>query len=135
MAYFNPLAGREPGRALIDSDLDWGQDKLLLKGELAARGIKEVHYGLFGIVDACDPEMPAMIALEPRKPATGWIVLSEQFFRSGYHFSYRRASCAPRTPSKVHVDPTDSFDWLQGLEPVTRVGASIRLYHVGELQK
>jgi hypothetical protein len=132
MAYFNPLAGREPGRALIDSDLDWGQDKLLLKRELAARGIKEVHYGLFGIVDTCDPEMPTMIALEPRQPATGWIVLSEQFYRSGYHFSYRRESCAPRTPAKIHVDPPGAFDWLQGQEPVARVGASIRLYHLGE---
>ena len=39
MAYFNPLAGREPGHALIDSDLDWGQDFLLLKRELRARQI------------------------------------------------------------------------------------------------
>ena len=31
MAYFNPLAGAEPGHALIDSDLDWGQDMLLLQ--------------------------------------------------------------------------------------------------------
>ena len=34
MAYFNPLAGAEPGHALIDSDLDWGQDMLLLQREL-----------------------------------------------------------------------------------------------------
>jgi hypothetical protein len=36
-AYFNPLAGREPGHALIDSDLDWGQDLGLLKRQLRAR--------------------------------------------------------------------------------------------------
>jgi len=130
IAYFNPLAGREPGHALIDSDLDWGQDKLLLKRALAARGIQEVHYGLFGIVNPCDPEMPKMIALEPRQPATGWIALSEQFYRSGLHFSYRHDSCAPRTPAKFHVDPPDAFDWLKGSQPVTLVGASIRLYHL-----
>ena len=55
MAYFNPLAGAEPGHALIDSDLDWGQDMVLLQRDLAARGVKEVHYGLFAILNPCDP--------------------------------------------------------------------------------
>ncbi len=85
MAYFNPLAGREPGHALIDSDLDWGQDMLLLERELAARGVSEIHYGLFAIVNPCDSAMPKMIPLEPGRPVTGWIVLSEQFYRSGLH--------------------------------------------------
>ena len=88
MAYFNPLAGAEPGHALIDSDLDWGQDLLLLQRDLAARGVKEVHYGLFAIVNPCDPAWPKMIPLEPGKPVTGWVVLSEQFYRSGLHFSF-----------------------------------------------
>src|SRR5262249_11911986 len=75
MACFNPLAGREPGHALIDSDLDWGQDLLLLERDLAARGVQEVHYGLFAIVNPCDPGMPKMIPLEPGRPVTGWVVL------------------------------------------------------------
>ncbi len=130
MAYFNPLAGHEPGHALIDSDLDWGQDMLLLERELAARGVSEVHYGLFAIVNPCDPRMPKMIPLEPGRPATGWIVLSEQFYRSGLHFSFRRESCAPRASYGFHVDPVDAFDWLKAFEPVRRVGASLRLYYV-----
>jgi len=132
MAYFNPVAGREPGHALIDSDLDWGQDLLLLKRELAARHISEVHYGLFGVVNACDPEMPKLLPLRPRQPVTGWIVLSEQFYRSGLHFSLRRESCAPHGRYEFHVEPPDAFDWLKRLEPVTRVGASVRIYYVGE---
>ena len=92
MAFFNAFAGAEPGRALIDSDLDWGQDMLLLKQELAARGVKEVHYGPFVIAN------PASRAAEDdpaaaRKPVTGWVVPSEQFYRSGLHFSFRRESC------------------------------------------
>jgi len=130
MAYFNPLAGREPGHALIDSDLDWGQDMLLLERELAARDVKEVHYGLFAIVNPCDPGMPKMIPLEARRPVTGWVALSEQFYRSGLHFSFRRASCAPHAEYPFHVDPVDAFDWLKGFEPVARVGASVRLYHI-----
>jgi hypothetical protein len=132
MAYFNPAAGREPGHALIDSDLDWGQDMLLLAHDLAARGVSEVHYGLFAIVNPCDLGMPKMIPLEPRKPVTGWIVLSEQFYRSGLHFSFRRESCAPHAPYPFHIDPIDAFDWLKGTEPVAHVGASVRLYHLAE---
>jgi hypothetical protein len=130
MAYFNPMAGREPGHALIDSDLDWGQDMLLLKRELAARGVTEVHYGLFAIVNPCDLGWPKMIPLEPGKPVTGWVVLSEQFHRSGLHFSFRRESCAAGAGYRFHEDPADAFDWLKGLEPVARVGASIRVYDV-----
>ena len=132
MAYFNPLAGHEPGHALIDSDLDWGQDMLLLKRELAARGVSEVHYGLFAIVNPCDSAMPKMLPLEPGRPAPGWIVLSEQFYRSGLHFSFRRESCAPGASYQFHVDPVDAFDWIKAFEPVVRVGASLRLYYVPE---
>jgi hypothetical protein len=88
-----------------------------------------VHYGLFGIVNPCDPAWPKMIPLEPRQPVTGWVVLSEQFYRSGLHFSFRRESCAPGARYRFHADAADAFDWLKGLEPVARVGASIRLYY------
>lgn len=132
MAYFNPLAGREPGHALIDSDLDWGQDILLLQRELRARRIASVHYGLFAIVNPCDPDMPKLLPLAPGQPATGWIVLSEQFYRSGLHFSFRRESCAPHARYAFHQDPADAFDWLRPREPVARIGASLRLYYVAE---
>ena len=91
MAYFNPLAGREPGHALIDSDLDWGQDFLLLKRELRARQISLLHYGFFGTVNPCGPDMPKLLPLVPRTPVTGWIVLSEQFYHSNVFVSIRRA--------------------------------------------
>ena len=35
LPWFNALAGRQPERVLIDSDLDWGQDLLRLERELA----------------------------------------------------------------------------------------------------
>jgi hypothetical protein len=130
MAFFNPLAGREPGHALIDSDLDWGQDFELLQRDLAARGVKEVHYGLFGIVNPCDPAWPKMIPLEPGKPVTGWVVLSEQFYRSGLHFSFQRESCAPGARYRFKADPPNAFDWLRGVEPIGRVGASLRVYSI-----
>lgn len=132
MAYFNPLAGKEPGHALIDSDLDWGQDVRLLGRELRARGISSLHYGLFAIVNPCDPELPGLVPLEPRRPVTGWVVLSEQFYRAGLKFSFRRESCAPGAHYRFHVDPADAYDWLKAHQPVAWVGASLRLYHIPE---
>ncbi len=114
MAYFNPLAGREPGHALIDSDLDWGQDMLLLKRELAAREVSELHYGLFAIVNPCDLGMPKMVPLEPGRRVTGWIALSEQFYRSGLHFSFRRESCAPHARVPVSRRPGGRVRLAQG---------------------
>ncbi|MES1164390.1 MAG: glycosyltransferase family 87 protein [Verrucomicrobiota bacterium] len=131
MAYFNPLAGREPGHALIDSDLDWGQDFLLLKRELRARQISTAHYGFFGTMNPCGPDMPELLPLVPKVPVAGWVVLSEQFYRSDFFVSIRRDSCAsPHYDFKL--EPGDSFDWLKTYEPVARIGATLRLYHVAE---
>ena len=132
IAYFNPLAGREPGHALIDSDLDWGQDFLLLKRELRARTIPSVHYGFFGTMNPCGADLPQFLPLAPNVPVTGWIVLSEQFYRSNFFVSVRRESCA--SPHyKFILAPSGSFDWLKAYEPVARIGATLRLYHVPEL--
>jgi hypothetical protein len=90
MAYFNPLAGREPGHALIDSDLDWGQDFLILKSALRARAIASLHYGFFGTMDPCGPDLPTLLPLKPGQPVTGWVVLSEQFYRSNFFLTLQR---------------------------------------------
>ena len=128
-AYFNPLAGREPGHALIDSDLDWGQDFPLLERELRARQIPSAHYGFFGTMNPCGPGLPRLVPLEPRVPVTGWIVFSEQFYRSNFFVSTRRESCA--SPHyKFNLAPGGSFDWLKAYEPLARIGATLRLYYV-----
>jgi hypothetical protein len=131
IAYFNPLAGREPGRALIDSDLDWGQDFPLLERELRRRRIPSLHYGFFGTMNPCGPDLPPMQPLVPKVPVTGWIVLSEHFYRSNFFVSIRRESCA--SPHyKFNLAPAGSFDWLKAYEPVARIGATLRLYYLPE---
>jgi hypothetical protein len=131
MAYFNPLAGGEPGHALIDSDLDWGQDFLLLRRELRARQIPSVHYGFFGTMNPCSPDGPQFLPLLPKVPVTGWIVLSEQFYRSNFFVSIRRESCA--SPHyKFNLASGGSFDWLKAYEPIARIGATLRLYYLPE---
>jgi len=55
-------------------------------------------------------------------------VLSEQFYRSTLHFSFRRESCAAEAKYQFHADPPDAFDWLKPLRMTARIGASLRLY-------
>jgi len=130
-AYFNPLAGREPGHALVDSDLDWGQDFPLLVRELRARQIPSAHYAFFGTMNPCGPDLPTLLPLEPNVPVTGWIVQSELFYRSNFFVSIRRESCA--SPHyRFNLAPGGSFDWLKAYQPVARIGATLRLYHVPE---
>jgi hypothetical protein len=131
IAYFNPLAGPEPGHALIDSDLDWGQDFLLLKRELRERHISTAHYGFFGTMNPCGPDQPQLVPLRPKVPVTGWIVLSEQFYRGDFFVSFRRESCASPHYHFV-MAPAGSFDWLKAYQPVARIGATLRLYHLPE---
>ncbi len=130
VAYFNPLAGDEPAQALIDSDLDWGQDFAILERELAARQIAEAHVGFFGIFDPCHRGAPRLLPLTPGQPETGWVVLSEQFYRSRRFFTFRRESCAGGAPYRFDAATGDRFDWLKGHQPVARLGASLRLYHL-----
>jgi hypothetical protein len=69
------------------------------------------------------------LPLVPKVPETGWIVLSEQFYRSNFFVSIRRESCA--SPHYTfNLAPAGSFDWLKAYEPVARIGATLRLYHV-----
>ena len=47
LAYFNALAGDEPEKVLVDSDLDWGQDMKRLGARLQEVGAKEVAFDPF----------------------------------------------------------------------------------------
>ena len=132
MAYFNPLAGHEPGATLIDSDLDWGQDFAFLKDELAKRKIPAVRIALFGTVRPCGPDMPALYPLVPRQPATGWVVISENYYRAADLIGLRRDPCDSSTAYAFHEAPADGFSWLRAHTPVARIGASLRLYHIDE---
>jgi hypothetical protein len=76
LAYFNFLAGAEPERLLVDSDLDWGQDVNRVATELRVREIGRVFTALQGNSDLSQHGFPAHGDLDWYQPATGWIVIS-----------------------------------------------------------
>ena len=59
LPWFNALAGRQPERVLIDSDLDWGQDLLRLERELEQRRIDRIFIAYFGASEICRHASPA----------------------------------------------------------------------------
>ncbi len=113
LAYFNEVAGRQPERILIDTDLDWGQDLLRLVDTLRTRRIESVALDYFGSADLTRHDLPPNRPLLPYQPTTGWIAISEWKLKMG-----------------GFDEPRDAYSWLEAYEPVARVGRSIRLYYV-----
>lgn len=112
LSYFNLLAGGPAGgsRVLIDSNLDWGQDLLLVKDWL------EQH-------PDCRPATLAAVSSVPRevlgidipqapteKAGPGWHLISIHLLNS----------------------PGNSYSSFKKLRPVGRVGSTINIYHVSE---
>jgi hypothetical protein len=74
--------------------------------------------------------MPELLPLVPRQPATGWIVISENYYRASDLIGLRRDPCQASSAYGFHEAPADGFAWLRAHTPVARIGASLRLYHI-----
>jgi len=107
--YFNELAGREPGRLFIDSNLDWGQDMLRLRDRLRKENVPVVGHAVAGLHDFDRLGFPPSYAIDPWIPATGWIAVSEHMFR---------------------MHEKNGGYWYLREHRYRRIGRSIRLYHV-----
>jgi hypothetical protein len=110
IAYFNMLAGREPSRILVDSNLDWGQDLYRLREVVDSLGVDSLRVHYFGTAEFAAVGLERTRRLRPDERATGWVAASETFYAG------------------VWADT--SLAWLHAFEPVRRVGKSIRLYHI-----
>lgn len=127
LAYFNRLAGSEPGEYLVDSDLDWGQDLVHLERFFADKPDATLHIAYFGNARLCERELPNLKWLKPHRPVSGWIAISEMYYRDHWKLTYSEPCQRdrPRTIKKPHP-----YRWLQGHEPVARAGRSIRIYRI-----
>lgn len=73
IAYFNELAGSEPEKIIVDSDLDWGQDMKRFARRLREVGAQEVSF-----VEGEDqyhemlPGMPPFREMDLLIPSPGW---------------------------------------------------------------
>lgn len=109
LAWFNEAAGREPGRILVDSNLDWGQDLLRLAQLTREKKIDRLNVLLFGSADLGRLGLPPHTIMNGWIPVQGWVAISETPYRMGL--------------------AEGAWTWLRG-RPYTPVGKSIRLYYV-----
>ena len=116
IAYFNELAGRDPSRVLVAGcDLDCGQDLFRLSQALHDRHISHLNLAVWSSADMSKMDLPAFEVPPPSQPVTGWLAISLRSLRFGdlFHTTY----------------PPGSFAWLNGRQPVERVGKTILLYY------
>src|SRR4030095_16335379 len=78
IAYFNVLAGSEPG--YITSEFDWGQDALALERHFDANPMMELYVQINGPTRICTRRHPPLKAL-PLHPVSGWVAISERIYR------------------------------------------------------
>ena len=110
LAYFNPLAGDRPEMILVDSNLDWGQDLYRLGDVMKRMRIDSVAVAYYGSASFDAAGVRHARALAAAERPTGWIAASQTMLAG--------------------VGGDGAFEWLNELQPVGRVGASLVLYYV-----
>lgn len=120
LAWFNELAGANPERLLVDSDLDWGQDLLRLRDTLATRGIDSVTMAYFG---SAVPEMyglPVRARWKRGMPVQGWFAVSR---------TLRARGDASLRNGVWELHP-EALRWLDAYTPAASIGSGMVLYHL-----
>jgi len=107
--YFNLIAGSDPSKFLVDSNLDWGQDVLRLRREVRHLGVNHLTVVSSGLVDYRVLSFPPSDPAEAYTPAHGWVAVGDHAYRM----------------DRKH----GGWSWLRG-HPFRRIGKSIRLYRI-----
>jgi hypothetical protein len=116
LPYFNELAGSEPERILVDSDLDWGQDYKRLATRLRELGANRVAFTPFPMTVLGRHGFPYVTALNPFAPIPGWNAIGVSTWKE------RRLNAAD---PRIQTDPW----WADQFEPTEKVGKSIYLWY------
>ena len=137
LSYFNELVGGPSGGPahLINSNVDWGQDLLLLRrwqeSHPEAKPLNLFYFGYFNPIYAgieytvpdelLDPQRRTSISLAEIPP--GLYAVSVNFIRGFPFFGYK----SDGTKTSLPQGALKSF---QQMQPVAKIGYSIYLYHV-----
>lgn len=116
LPYFNALAGDQPEKITVDSDLDWGQDMKRLGARLQEVGAREVTFDPFIVAHLeAVHGFPPIKPLNPEGPAPGWNAVSLtmlKVFRMGLNHNY-----------------PDFKLWPEHIPPTERVGKGVLLWY------
>ncbi|MGA2268802.1 MAG: glycosyl transferase [Bryobacteraceae bacterium] len=116
LPYFNELAGSEPEKIVVDSDLDWGQDMKRLAKRLHEAGARELTFNEFLIADLQrEHGFPPIHEMDLANPSPGWNAAGLTYLklaRLGLWYSY----------PQVRI-------WPEYITPTERVGKGILLWY------
>ena len=117
LAYTNLLAGNEPEKVLVDSDLDWGQDMKRVGQRLRELRAPQVTFnpevaGYWEQVHGFPPILP----MDPLAPGPGWNAASVTVMLSD------RLGLGDDQPN-AHL-------WTEGVKPTEKVGKSTYLWYI-----
>jgi 4-amino-4-deoxy-L-arabinose transferase-like glycosyltransferase len=116
LPYFNALAGDEPEKIVVDSDLDWGQDMKRLGRRLQEAGARQVTFNPFIVayleaVHGFPPIQPT----DPQNPSPGWNAVSLTVLKSARLGLY-----------KEHPEVKL---WPEQIKPTERIGKGVLLWY------
>jgi hypothetical protein len=118
LSYFNELAGSNPERLVVDSDLDWGQNIIRLQRRLRELGAAQVAFGDVNLHSnhlMIWPGLPVVQNLDAFRPVEGWTAVSPTMWMlRKYGLGYRNLSVQP---------------WWAYYHPIEKVG-TLWLYYV-----
>jgi hypothetical protein len=124
LPYFNAIAGREPEKILVDSDLDWGQDLRRLAKRLREVGATEV-----AALPPFEPSrqdvvratlelvagFPAIRDIDPVTPSPGWNAVSLTVLHA--------------MRMGIQDERSQGALWPELIRPTERVGKGLLLYY------
>jgi hypothetical protein len=117
LAYFNALAGDQPEKILVDSDLDWGQDMKRLGARLQELGATQVAFDPFIVAHLeAVHGFPHIVPLDPNGPLPGWNAVSLTMLKLN-------RMGLKRTHPEYQL-------WTDRIKPTERVGKSVLLYYI-----
>jgi hypothetical protein len=114
LPYYGEFTDGASGRYGVDSDLDYGQDLERLRVACSRRRVPSLAIAYHGTADLRWFRLPDFHILAPGERPSGWVAISMNKLKLG------------------EINARDAFQWLEHLQPVERVGKSIRLYFIPE---
>jgi 4-amino-4-deoxy-L-arabinose transferase-like glycosyltransferase len=115
LAYFNALAGTQPEKILVDSDLDWAQDLKRLAQRLHEVGAQDVAFDPFFAENLQAAGLPRVHPFDPEKPSPGWNAVFLTELKSS-RFGH------------LGNDPELKF-WPEQIKPTEKIGKGIWLWY------
>jgi hypothetical protein len=114
LPYFNILAGDEPERILVDSDLDWGQDMKRLATRLHELGATELAFNQFFMGDLPKMGFPPVQPMNAFVPAPGWNAVSLTVLKT----------------FRLFVGDQFIRLWPEQIKPTERIGKGMLLWYI-----